>query len=121
MSTFQDIQLTAGKLLRQIGCTEKISLHPISGGSNNRVVRVDCEEQKFFLKSFFHDASDPRDRFATELAFTQFAWQKKICGAYLSLSPRTAHRAVFSIRTWREGQLPHQMSMPVQLIKPWTS
>ena len=78
VNTFLNLKPIAQKLLSQIGCTDEISLHKLSGGSNNRVVRVDCGNQKYVLKSYFHDAVDPRDRFATELAFTKFAWQQDL-------------------------------------------
>ena len=83
--------------MRQIGCTDEISLHTISGGSNNRVVRVDCGKQKFVLKSYFHDAVDPRDRFATELAFTEFAWQQDLrCLPQPLASDRLSRATLFS-------------------------
>jgi hypothetical protein len=78
VNTFLNLKPIAQELLGQIGCAEVVSLHPVSGGANNHVVRVDCGEHKFILKSYYHDANDSRDRFATELAFTQFAWDQNL-------------------------------------------
>ena len=94
MNTHPSLEPTARKLLNKIGCTENFALQPISGGSNNRVARVDCEDQRFILKSYFHDREDPRDRFATELAFTRFAWQQKLRCVPQPLSSDRAKRAI---------------------------
>jgi hypothetical protein len=88
------LQSTARKLLGQIGCTDAFTLEPIAGGSNNRVTRVDCGEQRFVLKTFFHDEDDPRDRFSTELAFTNFAWHQKLRCVPQPLSSDLASRAI---------------------------
>ncbi len=94
VNTFPNLKPTAQKLLGQIGCTEVVSLHSLSGGANNQVVRVDCGEHKFVLKSYYHDANDPRDRFATELAFTQFAWDQNLRCLSQPLASDKASRAI---------------------------
>jgi hypothetical protein len=44
------------------------------GGANNRVLRVETESAAYLLKSYFRHPDDPRDRLASEFAFSTFAW-----------------------------------------------
>ena len=46
---------------------------PLSGGSNNRVFRVECEGGRAVLKCYFRSPADPRDRLGAELAFCRYA------------------------------------------------
>jgi hypothetical protein len=48
-------------------------LVPLSGGSNNRVFRADCEGGRAVLKCYFRSPADPRDRLGAEFAFCRYA------------------------------------------------
>lgn len=52
-----------------------LSLHPLAGGANNRVFRLDINGAQALLKVYFRHADDPRDRLGTEYAFSSFCWQ----------------------------------------------
>ena len=102
MNTHPMLESTARKLLSEIGCTDAFTLQPIIFGSNNRVARVDCGNRRFVLKSFFQDEDDPRDRFATELAFTDFAQQLKLrCVPQPLASDRASRAILFSFAPGR--------------------
>ena len=51
---------------------------PMAGGANNRVFRVGTPAGTFLLKSYFRHPDDPRDRLATEFAFSRFAWDNGV-------------------------------------------
>jgi hypothetical protein len=51
---------------------------PMAGGANNRVFRVEAPSGTFLLKSYFRHPDDPRDRLATEFAFSRFAWDNGV-------------------------------------------
>ncbi len=48
-------------------------LVPLSGGSNNRVFRADCEAGRAVLKCYYRSLADPRDRLGAEFAFCRYA------------------------------------------------
>jgi len=47
---------------------------PLAGGRNNRICRVDTATRPLLAKAYFRHPDDPRDRMATEFAFSEFAW-----------------------------------------------
>jgi hypothetical protein len=49
-------------------------LVPLVGGANNRVFRVEAEDGRAVLKSYFRHPDDPRDRLGADWAFSNFAW-----------------------------------------------
>ena len=53
-------------------------IHRLAGGGNNRAYRVEAGGRSFFLKVYFRDAADPRDRLGTEYAFSRFAWDRGV-------------------------------------------
>jgi len=57
-----------------------VSLEPLAGGGNNRVVRVGAKGASFLLKAYFQHPDDPRDRLGTEFAFSRFAWNNGVRG-----------------------------------------
>lgn len=65
-------------LLDSIGSNSVFSLHPISGGANNRGYRVETDPADYFLKEYFVQSSDKRDRLVSEYLFTRFAWDNGI-------------------------------------------
>lgn len=68
----------AGNLLATAGFCEEFRLHPLTGGANNRVFRVDVNGSCLLLKVYFQHADDPRDRLGTEFAFASFAWENGV-------------------------------------------
>jgi len=66
------------KLLRSQGCGSGARLTAMRGGANNRSFRADCDGLTFFLKEYFRDSADSRDRLAAEFAFAHLAWDNGI-------------------------------------------
>jgi Phosphotransferase enzyme family len=50
------------------------TIEPVTAGGNNRVYAVVSDDQRFAVKWYYHDASDPRDRLGAEYAFVRHAW-----------------------------------------------
>lgn len=50
----------------------------VSGGGNNRAFRVMAGGRPYFLKHYYRDEADPRDRFRAETSFLQYAQQHGI-------------------------------------------
>jgi hypothetical protein len=75
-----ELQATAKALLSQVGIAEVPKLQRITGGSNNRVFRLDAGGCSFCLKVYFRHAADSRDRLRTEFDFASFAWSKGLRG-----------------------------------------
>ena len=63
------------KLLARAGLRGDFRLHPLPGGANNRVFRVELGGSKVLLKAYFQHPEDPRDRLGAEFAFSRFAWE----------------------------------------------
>jgi len=63
-------------LARSAGLEDSFILHPIQGGANNRLFRVDIEGgPAAVLKCYFRHPTDPRDRLHAEFSFSSFAWE----------------------------------------------
>jgi hypothetical protein len=60
-------------LLGAAGYGGRYELHPLRGGTNNRVYRVDAGDGRALLKVYFSDGRDTRDRLGVEQAFLRFA------------------------------------------------
>ncbi len=65
-------------LLSKIGLHGDFEMHPLRGGANNRVFRIDANSSQFCLKAYFQHPDDPRDRLDAEFSFAGFAWKKGI-------------------------------------------
>ncbi len=76
--SLEDLQSAAVDLMTVVGLGGEVKLHPLTGGGNNRVFRVDAKGSSFLLKAYFQHPGDPRDRLGTEFAFSQFAWENKV-------------------------------------------
>jgi hypothetical protein len=63
-------------LLEGLGRPPDVLLEPLPGGANNRVYRVLSGDETLVLKRYFHDPTDPRDRFGAERAFYTLAWSQ---------------------------------------------
>ncbi len=50
-------------------------LHPLPGGANNRVFRVEVGGSRVLLKDYFQHSEEPRDRLGAEFSFSSFAWE----------------------------------------------
>jgi hypothetical protein len=67
------VQLIAGA-----GLNGPYHLFPLTGGGNNRVFRIEARGSQALLKAYFQHPQDPRDRLATEFAFSRFAWDNGV-------------------------------------------
>ena len=61
------------KLLNHINEFGNYTLSTITGGKNNRAFLLDTEGNRYFLKEYFQDKHDTRDRLTCEYAFCTFA------------------------------------------------
>lgn len=60
-------------LIEQAGIDpDSARITAIPGGRNNRAYLVTAGPHRFFLKQYFRHPADPRDRFASEIAFLRF-------------------------------------------------
>jgi hypothetical protein len=71
-----EIEQAAAGLIEAAGWEGDCRVHPLRGGANNRVFRVEVDESSALLKSYFYHPNDPRDRLGAEFGFTSFAWQQ---------------------------------------------
>ncbi len=72
----------ARKLLASAGRILAGEPEALPGGVNNRAYAVaDGQGRRYFLKHYFHDPADSRDRFATERAFYAYIQSGGITGA----------------------------------------
>ncbi|MFM7244940.1 MAG: aminoglycoside phosphotransferase family protein [Planctomycetaceae bacterium] len=70
-----DLAERARSVLASAGVPAAFRLEPITGGGNNRVVRVDSAAGPVVLKAYFRHPDDPRDRLRADFGFSSFAWQ----------------------------------------------
>jgi hypothetical protein len=64
-----------GCLIAKAGFCGDFHLHQLTGGSNNKVFRVDMGGSCALLKVYFQHPDDPRDRLGAEYGFCRFAWE----------------------------------------------
>ncbi len=69
------IAARAATVLRSAGVPSPVRLEPITGGGNNRVIRVDSATGPVVLKAYFRHPDDPRDRLRADFGFSSFAWE----------------------------------------------
>ncbi len=62
------------RLLQSIEYGGDARLTPMRGGANNKTFRVDGGGRPLFLKVYFRDKADGRDRLAAEWRFVSMAW-----------------------------------------------
>jgi len=60
--------------LLDLPSAEPVVLEPVAGGGNNRGFRLSVRDRRYFVKAYFHDAHDTRDRLEAEFAFSSHAW-----------------------------------------------
>ena len=70
----QGLQQAAAGLIAGAGLGREFTLHPITGGANNKVFRVEANGSDALLKAYFQHPDDPRDRLGAEYSFSKFAW-----------------------------------------------
>jgi hypothetical protein len=74
MNESEQLSSQAKSLLNAAGFSGKIlSIKSCVHGGNNRTYRLETEDGLFALKKYFREASDKRDRLATEFAFLSYA------------------------------------------------
>ncbi len=63
------------------------AIERLSGGRNNRVFRVTLADgRRTVMKSYHHDARDPRDRLGAEWAFLTYVWARGVRNVPLPLA-----------------------------------
>lgn len=75
IADLDDLADRARAVLLSAGVPAVFRLEPITGGGNNRVVRVDSVAGPVVLKAYFRHPDDPRDRLRADFGFSSFAWQ----------------------------------------------
>lgn len=77
--TVPDYSHAAAQLLQNAGLGELVSLSPVKGGGNNRVLLATSNNGSHaLLKAYFQSPEDPRDRFRHERAFYQLLTDAEI-------------------------------------------
>jgi hypothetical protein len=76
--SLQELEPIVLALVGQAGLCGHSYLHPIPGGANNRVFRVEVNGAQALLKIYFHSRKDSRDRLGAEFKFSSFAWKNGV-------------------------------------------
>ncbi len=64
------------KTLSLFGLPEPLQLHPLAGGANNRVYKLEFDNQApLVYKEYFQHPNDPRPRLKSEFTFLKYAWE----------------------------------------------
>ncbi len=74
---FNEIKRIAHSLIADEN-NEGFSINPIYGGGNNRSYLMTSDKNRYFLKHYFKDQNDPRDRVRADYEFSSFAWSKGV-------------------------------------------
>lgn len=65
-------------LIVPLGWGDQVKISPMIGSGNNRVFEVQAPPRQGFLKVYFRDPSDQRDRLNAEFSFARFAWHHNL-------------------------------------------
>lgn len=65
-------------LLAKIGDNTPFTVIPLPGGRNNRAFKVISAQGAYFLKHYFNDPADARNRLEHEFGFLTYAWNNDI-------------------------------------------
>jgi hypothetical protein len=71
----ESLQAATAELLRAAELAGDFCLHPLPGGGNNRVFRVEVNGTRALLKAYFRHPEDRRDRLGADYSFCAFAWE----------------------------------------------
>ena len=70
------MNLKFNDLLKKTGLNPSLCrFTPITGGGNNRLFRVVCEEQSYVMKSYFYHQDDKRNRLKHEFVFLKYLYE----------------------------------------------
>ena len=85
-------------LLKATGHYGSFELHPMTGGINNRIFLVRCNDLVIaVLKQYYHHEDNLRDRLSSDYGFSQFLWNHGIRKIPLPLASDPPHHlALFS-------------------------
>jgi len=101
LSDNPDIALDITSLLHQAGMKSEFSYQRIMRGGNNQAFRIENGEGIFFLKSYFQDPADLRNRLDAEFRFMRFCNEKNIrCVPRALACDKESGLALYS---WIEG------------------
>ncbi len=64
-----DLVESVHEILGRKRIAKPVRFTPVQGGRNNRVYRIDGAREPLFVKTYYSDPNDPRDRFGTERRF----------------------------------------------------
>jgi hypothetical protein len=73
-----EIRPEVADLLASAGFARDFSLHPIAGGRNNRVFRLETGGRRLLLKWYFSHPRDNRNRLQSEFSFYRFLWNRGV-------------------------------------------
>ncbi len=98
-----DAAAIADRLCQAAGLAKPVALHALTGGKNNRVLRVESADGGVtVLKCYHHDPRDPRDRLEAEWSFLAYARARGIETVPVPLvRDGAAHAALYG---WVEGR-----------------
>ncbi len=101
----EDLQRTAARLVTECDFGTLQSITPLAGGRNNRVYRVTATGGTGILKHYYFDPNGGRDRWASEVAWSEFCNAHQVHWVPLLLaSDRHARCALFVELTGRNLQ-----------------
>ena len=74
MNSDSQLRLSVASLLKEVGeDAENLTITTERRGGNNQSYRIYTNGKYFFLKKYFSDEVDKRDRLKTEIAFLEYA------------------------------------------------
>lgn len=74
MTVADALHAAVAELAASSGLGEVVGLARLPGGGNNRAYRAETATGSVFVKEYFRDPADARDRLGAEFAFATFAW-----------------------------------------------
>lgn len=103
LASMDELRQAATEILAaRRGATADVVLHPLPGGRNNRVFRVDSGAERYLLKVYFHVPEGGRDRLGAEYPFAELAWSAQVPGVAEPIGcDRRHHVALFA---WIDGR-----------------
>lgn len=70
----EDLLAILGRCLPGSGGIDPVGIHPVPGGGNNRLFRVETPCGPAVLKRYFRHPGDSRNRLDSEYRFSEFLW-----------------------------------------------
>lgn len=103
------------RLAASAGLEGEFRVEAIPGGANNRAYRLSHPRGDFFLKSYFHDPSDTRDRIGAEFSFATFVWNRGLRCIAVPIARRDEER--LALFEFVNGRQPTQEEVTSRVVK----